>query len=347
MKAELFDRYVHEVGRHLPRRMRADVAAELHSLLTDALQDRIAAGGGAEDGPAVEALQVAILQEFGPPVKVADRYAPRHSYLIGPRFFDLYRIVIAAVLGAIALSQLVLLGLAAWSQGGSLGTPSSLGAWLGGLLHAAVIGFASVTLTFAILERVLASALDEGEEEAGWDPRTLPEVHDPTRSQASERVVEIIFLVIALLVFNLFPGWIGINYPASVNGGPAPWYSVPLLSPTFRTTYLPWLDALWVLSIGLNLALLRRGRWERLTRLADFLLAAGGAVFLYRLVSGPPILTVDAIETASLRQLIESMVLPAVRIGLIVALVIAGVEAVRKVYLVFADSKWAVPRRPN
>ena len=49
MEAELFDRYVREVGRRLPKKQRDDVQAELHSLLMDALQDRLAERGE-EDG---------------------------------------------------------------------------------------------------------------------------------------------------------------------------------------------------------------------------------------------------------------------------------------------------------
>ena len=36
----LIDRYVNEVGRHLPRKNRSDIQAELRSLLMDALEDR-------------------------------------------------------------------------------------------------------------------------------------------------------------------------------------------------------------------------------------------------------------------------------------------------------------------
>ena len=36
---ELIDRYVREVGRHLPRKNRADIETELRSLLVDNLED--------------------------------------------------------------------------------------------------------------------------------------------------------------------------------------------------------------------------------------------------------------------------------------------------------------------
>ena len=54
----LIDRYIHEVGRHLPRKNRSDIQAELRSLLTDSLEDR----AGTKTS---EADVAALLKEFG------------------------------------------------------------------------------------------------------------------------------------------------------------------------------------------------------------------------------------------------------------------------------------------
>ena len=59
---ELIDRYVHQVGRRLPERTRADVKQELRSLLIDALEEHT---GRSENF--TEEEQVAVLEEFGPP----------------------------------------------------------------------------------------------------------------------------------------------------------------------------------------------------------------------------------------------------------------------------------------
>lgn len=63
---ELIERYVHEVGRRLPKKQRADVEAELRSLLMDALEAR--AGAAPAAGAPSEADQAAVLVEFGPPI---------------------------------------------------------------------------------------------------------------------------------------------------------------------------------------------------------------------------------------------------------------------------------------
>ncbi len=67
---ELIDRYVYEVGRHLPRKDRSDIQVELQSTLVDTLEDRV------EGDPSQEDV-VALLKEFGSPQKVAASYWPQ------------------------------------------------------------------------------------------------------------------------------------------------------------------------------------------------------------------------------------------------------------------------------
>ena len=74
----LFDRYVHQVGRRLSRQMRADIEAELRSLLIDSLEGRT---GRPTEGEIAcsEDEQAAILQEFGPPFTEHEPGALQHA----------------------------------------------------------------------------------------------------------------------------------------------------------------------------------------------------------------------------------------------------------------------------
>jgi hypothetical protein len=333
MKTELFDRYVHEVGRRLPRRQRTDVKAELNSLLADTLQDRLAEEE-TEDKAALEAAQVAILEEFGPPEKVATQYAPPRRYLIGPRVFEIYLIVAACVAGSLSLAFLIILPLITiWEEAEPL---TALGSWyvevVDDYLGAVLAGFGSVTLTFAILERVLPELTfwDEGEEP--WDPRALPKLDDPSRVQIGGLITETVLIAIVLIVLNFFPQWVGLHYMVPVDDGPHKWYSVPLLADTFFTTYLPSLNLVWILNIGINLVLLRQGRWQPFTRLFDFALAIFGAIICYRMLIGPPILSLEAITPEPLRQVFELILPLMLNVALIIGLVSGVVEAVRKLY---------------
>ena len=93
----LIDRYIAEVGKHLPRKGRTDIEAEIRSTLEDMLEERNQAS--LKD----EAAVIALLREYGAPAKVAASYiGPR--YLIGPRIYPTFelivKIVMAALLGA-------------------------------------------------------------------------------------------------------------------------------------------------------------------------------------------------------------------------------------------------------
>src|ERR1044071_10077013 len=82
-KMNLIDRYIAEVDKHLPRKNRADIGAEIRSTLEDMLDERKQG-----DGPADEATVMDLLKEYGSPRDVAATYRPpQYQYLIGPRMF--------------------------------------------------------------------------------------------------------------------------------------------------------------------------------------------------------------------------------------------------------------------
>ncbi|HEX2590185.1 MAG TPA: hypothetical protein VHL34_01745 [Rhizomicrobium sp.] len=83
---DVIESYVRDVASHLPRRERADVAAELRSLLTDEL-----GSGSADDA-------LAIVRRFGRPADVAARYQTPTA-VIDPS--DTRTFVLAAVVGAL------------------------------------------------------------------------------------------------------------------------------------------------------------------------------------------------------------------------------------------------------
>src|SRR5215210_6101773 len=99
----LIDRYIAEVGKHLPRKQRTDIEAEIRSTLEDMLEER----KQAEDEVS-EAQIIELLREYGAPRDVADSYVgPR--YLIGPRVYPTFELVTRIVL--IVLFGIALAGL--------------------------------------------------------------------------------------------------------------------------------------------------------------------------------------------------------------------------------------------
>jgi hypothetical protein len=340
MDTTLIDRYVKEVGRHLPRGTRGDVEAELHSLLTDSLRDRTA-GRQPPDSAAMEAEQIAVLKAFGPPGKTAARYAPPRRYLIGPNLYEPYRITLFGV--GIGITALVLLLLGLSLLGGDSGFLPGLLDFAGVYFQWMVMGFGMITLVFAIVGRLLPE--DSAEEEKGedWDPRKLPAIEDRSRIDARSLLFEIVCIIAALVVFNLFPEWIGLNFAASVNDAPARWYSFPLLSGAFFTNVLPLWNLNFMLSILLNLFLLRRGRWERLTRVIDFGLAVFGIVILAAMLGGPALIDVRGVSDESTRNLLQSVLSGLLTSILVVSLIVVMIDAVGKVVAIFRGAASGKP----
>ena len=345
---ELIERYVHEVGRRLPAKQRADVEAELRSLLTDALEARVSSRGEGTDA-AIEEDQVAVLTEFGPPAKIAAQYAPPYRYLIGPRVFSVYLIVVAAVSGALTLAHLISLIVAlrgGTSFAGELGrTLLEIGP---GYFSALIGGLGSVTLAFAILERVLpaSESLELGEKT--WDPRSLPVVEDRDRVKPAGLIAGIAVLAILLVVLNLYPNNVAMSFVHMEGAGDtgSRWVAMPLLAPGFFQAYLPLLNIAWVLTIVLNSILLYQGRWQFGTRIADVGLSAFGVFIVYRMLVGPTMIALNpdwiALITGNLASagsahaegLVE-LLTRQVHWALVVVLVITIIDLGHKIYLVF------------
>ena len=168
----LIDCYVTEVAKHLPLvKGRKDIEKELRSTLEDMLEDRAQKAGRAAD----EAMEIELLKEYGSPQKVAATYNPQ-PYLIGPRMYPFFLMVLKIVITVIVVVLLVLTGIRAVTDTPMMGTDfvNIVGKGLGGILSAAIAAFGNIVLVFAILERVLPdSQIDSMKTDEDWDPATL------------------------------------------------------------------------------------------------------------------------------------------------------------------------------
>src|SRR5512139_1826468 len=108
----LIDRYVIEVGKHLPRKNRQDIQRELRSTLEDMLADRSEASGQ----PVDEAMTIALLKEYGSPEKVAASYTPTR-YLVGPRLYPLFLMVTQIVVAVLFCVMLALMAVSLYRTG--------------------------------------------------------------------------------------------------------------------------------------------------------------------------------------------------------------------------------------
>ncbi len=342
---ELINRYVYQVGRRLPERTRADVEQELRSLLLDALEERT---GRTADF--TEEEQVAVLEEFGSPEQMADKYRPRPRYIIGPKLYNLYLIVIAAIAGAGLLASIVTTVVSTLGPEANVSVFGLLlQAWTT-FMNIALSGAGSATLVFAVLERVIPDEEFELNEDKKWNPRDLPAIEPRNEVKRAGLVVEIAFLALLMTAFLAFGQRIGGAYYDGT------WHSTPsFLSAAFFSLYLPLLVARWGLTILQDIVLLRQGRWQLGTRISDLLLHFLDISILGRLLGGPSIVNAEALQVAlaeapEVVDVLGMLLERGLQIGFLVALLITIFEVISRIYQFIRDYRlWIVikPKQAN
>jgi hypothetical protein len=312
--ADLIERYIHEVGRHLPEKERADIEAELRSQIQDQLEDRY---GGA----ASQADVAAVLTELGDPRRMAASYAGE-QYLIGPTLYPALMFTLRRGWVLIPPIVVVVRMLVALFDGTPRGLMELLVEAALAAAQATFLFSAIVVLIFAIIER---SGEDLGEftgKAHPFDPRTLPAVNDPAavdRAEATFGVAFGAFMAVALLYF-LSVGGLTLRFDRADPGDviPAP---------------VPWMIALLVFIVGeliLQVVALLRGRWTIPLWAANMALELASAVGVYFVVLQP--LMTGLLERAP--QLanvpwIEHLPAMIVVVGAAISLVTDGARLVR------------------
>lgn len=292
---DLFERYVHEVARGLPKAERADLARELRSMLEDALAERRALVPG--EDPETAALEV--LVELGPPDRMAERYGQPRRSLIGPESYPAYATVLKVVLGIVTVLYAVAIVLSvAFAPAPATGFFELILKAAFDLGQVALVNFGLVTLIFAGIERA-ERAQPEAKRAAEiepWDPRELPPIVDPERLDRGDLVFEIAFLLVLLVVLNTGLRAGGSSGALAVFGS---------LTPAMEAL-VPWLNGVMLVELTLNVFVLARGRWQRWTRALDIGVNLVWLVLLAAMLRLPAM--VDQAGFASLAKLAVSVV---------------------------------------
>ena len=274
----LIDNYVSEIGKRLPRNSRVDIEAEISSALQDILDERSKTSGK----PVDDELTFEVLKEYGSPEKVAASYMPERS-LIGPLLYPVFLKVVRIAFPAIA----ILAGFGALINA-SLNVASVEN--IAGVFVSVFVGVAttsisvlgSLVLIFALIEWVMRN---EGlhfkdkvrPTQAAWDPHSLTRVFPPNQVRLADTIIEIVGCFAAIIIFNFYLHLIG--FGILPGGG---WYvgaGIGTISPLFSEAflrYIPYLSAVWVLTIVLDAILLRQGTWTTRTRFLSIALKVLG-----------------------------------------------------------------------
>jgi hypothetical protein len=144
----VLETYLKSVGRHLPRRIREDVLAELRG----EIEDRIASDQARLGRPLTDAELTAMLDRWGPPQRLAARYGS-HGPLISADLFPAFRRITATAVALALASNLVVVVSVAIVNGGGW---RAIASRLPQLPVIALVVFAIFTFVFGALEFVHA-----------------------------------------------------------------------------------------------------------------------------------------------------------------------------------------------
>lgn len=267
---ELIESYVADVAVHLPRKQRNDVAFELRELLNEELQAKADAAGRSID--AVMAME--LLQAFGRPAEVAERYRPTLTIIDpadGRAFLRATLIGLAVIWSAGLLEVLqqpigsgwdVLTPLSQWWLGTVV--PSL---WWPGVL---VVGFAMAAWTRRRRPHT-----------AVWTPRAGKNTH-VNRFAMVAGIVGIVCGVSILIE----PRWL-LDVIWQGRAAPVAYEALTYAEP-FRHRQAPILLGLLLLNIPMLTAVMLSGRWStNMRRMETALSLVTCAVMLWTVLDGP------------------------------------------------------------
>jgi hypothetical protein len=243
----LIDRYVLTVLRRVPEQQRSDIERELRTSIDDAVDARV--DGGAAHDTAVEQT----LLELGDPDRLADGYADRPRYLIGPAVFPAWQRLLTMLL-SIVLPAVVTLSVVIRVLGGAT-FGEVVGTVIGTLLTVGAHMVFWSTLTFALLER--AGVTRAGPPSRPWTPADLPR-YEPGFLTPAQLWAAVIWpvLLIAALVLQQFT-----------------FTEQPVLDPANWSFWWPYLIVVLILEALYAVWLSRRGAWSHTVTLVNAALA--------------------------------------------------------------------------
>jgi hypothetical protein len=231
----LIDRYVFTALRRVPEKQRADIDRELRASIADAVDARV--GAGETRDAAVERT----LLELGDPDRLADGYADRPQYLIGPDLFPAWRrltlMLVSIVLPVVVTVAVVVRLLDEPAIGPAIGTAVSTA------LNVAAHMVFWTTAIFAILERTGAARATLRRE---WTLDDLPS-YEPgflTAGQLAGNLVWPVLLIVALVLQQFT------------------FSDVPVLDPENWSFWWPYFIVILLLECAYAVWLYRRGAWS-------------------------------------------------------------------------------------
>lgn len=288
----LIDRYIAEVGRHLPEKNHSDIEAEIRSMVEDMLEERAVSANSADEKSIAEALE-----QLGDPKLLASKYAPSKRYLIGPDWFEAYIQTLQRVL-YIALPVFAAVTIALRLADNPLDFASALGRAVGGAFEVGLQIFFWITIVFIFLERSDEVPYEtQDSKPKAWTVTQLPKTPLKRQISIGEALTNIV-MELFLFVWIVLPpmqAWLqGEND------------YVPFLHPNLWNLWMPIFFVLFVLTLIHELFKLKIGNWTPALTATNVILGTATIIYIVALVTTQQVINpafVANLDSAQISQI--------------------------------------------
>jgi len=284
----LINRYIAEVGRHLPEKDRSDIEAEIRSMIEDVLEERGHTPASADESEIAETLE-----QLGDPKLLAYKYAPPKRYLIGPEWYEGYLKILQRILFT-AVPVVAVVRFVLTLARDPLDIASALGEVAYSVFNVGTQILFWVTLVFALLERSDEKPDDLPKSSSRvWTIAQLPKMPRTRQISVAETVMNI-----AVLLFLLI--WIALPFALDrFQGEPV---AVPFLHPNLWNFWLPVFFIIMGLTLIHEVFKLKIGNWTPALTAANVILGVISIVYIAALVT-----TQDLVNPEFLARLDSSL----------------------------------------
>jgi len=247
---ELINRYIYAVTKDLPAKQREDISKELRGLIEDMLENY--------DGPeAYEEKVKKVLTDLGNPEILSNNYRATSRFLIGPKNFNSYIMVLKIVFVAVFVGLSVataMTGLFSYEDNAF----KIILQYITSIFAALSQAFAWVTISFAIAEYYQMPTVSFNTRNKIWSLDDLPHIpKKEAKISRIESIVGIIFSSIFMSIIYLYPKFFAVYIPT-----PNGINIIPIFDISTVEGFKLIIAILFLLSIAKEIIKLVAGKWN-------------------------------------------------------------------------------------
>jgi len=274
---KLLEQYLTAIGAKLPWKGRADIIAELRSLLEEGIEQRYG------KSPTIAEVKT-FITEFGSPATIAARYTGDRP-IIAAGLAGLFRSLVLIILGAVAIAFFIVMIINFFTVDTGPITGKAifrmLAEFVGRTIGAWISATGVLTIGFIIASRFLPDAGVDLDED--WNVDQLSDIEPESDTVSIPGTVSgLAGLVAVFIIVNFFPSLFTAAEDLFTKTGLVLGHR---LNMDLFASYIPALSVLWLAESALYGTLLGRGRWTRLTRIWQLITEVAGAILLLVIVA--------------------------------------------------------------